>query len=325
MRDYKIDNLKFFLIFCVVFGHMFEVFGKGGIYLVIYSFHMPAFIFVSGYFARFDARKIVSSLIYPYFLFQTIYIVFDAFINHKGIGGLEFQYTTPYWLLWYLLAMTFYYLLIPFMESMDYKLLMALACVISLIAGFDQSMGYYLSLSRFFTFLPYFVLGIGWKHWKLDSLLENRAFRVINIIFVLITCVIIGKYKFITDSMLYGSRSYVAADYNILIKALLLLCGINWIMLFMWVFPRIKIPLVSCVGENTLVIFLAHGFIKKLMERLGGIFVYSRVVNIGLAVLISLIIVFIFGNKYIGALGRYVCTGEWIGKVMSRIRRKISG
>ena len=53
-RDAKIDNLKGILIFLVVFGHLLElVITKGHakyIYELIYSFHMPFFIFLSGYF-----------------------------------------------------------------------------------------------------------------------------------------------------------------------------------------------------------------------------------------------------------------------------------
>lgn len=54
-RSGLFDNIKCLLIFLVVFGHMLEPQTGGGvnfIYLNIYSFHMPAFIFVSGWFSR---------------------------------------------------------------------------------------------------------------------------------------------------------------------------------------------------------------------------------------------------------------------------------
>ena len=44
MRNNRMDNIKFFLIFCVVFGHMLELVDTGVWYKIIYSFHMPAFI-----------------------------------------------------------------------------------------------------------------------------------------------------------------------------------------------------------------------------------------------------------------------------------------
>ena len=49
-REYRYDNLKAFLIFCVVLGHVLKRFGMSegadALYLLIFSFHMPAFLFV---------------------------------------------------------------------------------------------------------------------------------------------------------------------------------------------------------------------------------------------------------------------------------------
>ena len=102
MRNNRMDNIKFFLIFCVVFGHMLELVDTGVWYKIIYSFHMPAFIFVSGYFAQFNRKKIISVLVYPYILFQCLYLLFDAVLIKQNLALLKIQFTTPYWLLWYL-------------------------------------------------------------------------------------------------------------------------------------------------------------------------------------------------------------------------------
>ena len=50
-RDYQFDNIRLLLIFFVVFGHLLESFAIGSLlYRFIYSFHMPVFIFINGYF-----------------------------------------------------------------------------------------------------------------------------------------------------------------------------------------------------------------------------------------------------------------------------------
>ncbi|MCZ0856388.1 hypothetical protein OCL90_14675, partial [Enterococcus faecalis] len=54
-RIYKRDNVKPFLIFLVTFGHILDREASPSrlmdtINFWIYSFHMPAFIFVSGFF-----------------------------------------------------------------------------------------------------------------------------------------------------------------------------------------------------------------------------------------------------------------------------------
>lgn len=323
MRNYRMDNLKCFLIFCVVVGHMLELtlISWGG-YRIIYSFHMPVFIFVSGYFAQFNKEKIISTLIYPYILFQFLYLVFDAVLINQNPESLKFQFTTPYWLLWYLMVLIFYYLLLPFMKSKNDVRLFLVGCALSLIVGFDQSIGYYMSLSRFFTFLPYFIFGTIWERFHMDILLKNYRWRLLNVVGILATCFFLGKFQYISNPMLYGSHSYANAGYSILIKGILLLCAINWIFFFMWAFPSFKIPVISSIGKNTLIVFLLHGFVRKYLEHIGGVFIYSKNVNIGLMILISSVIVFMFGNRYVGTMGKLIFTGEGIVKIIESIKIK---
>lgn len=55
-RNYLFDNLKFLLIVLVVFGHSLEEISLEHNYAIIrawiYSFHMPVFVFISGYFRK---------------------------------------------------------------------------------------------------------------------------------------------------------------------------------------------------------------------------------------------------------------------------------
>ncbi len=57
-RDYFFDNARAILILFIVLGHMLQPYTSIGdkylsaLYLVIYSFHMPTFLFISGYFAK---------------------------------------------------------------------------------------------------------------------------------------------------------------------------------------------------------------------------------------------------------------------------------
>ncbi|MGG3906453.1 acyltransferase family protein [Geobacillus stearothermophilus] len=56
-RDYYFDNAKCALMLLVVFGHFLRPYIDGvlwvhSLYTWIFFFHMPAFIFISGYFAK---------------------------------------------------------------------------------------------------------------------------------------------------------------------------------------------------------------------------------------------------------------------------------
>ena len=71
-RIYRYDNAKFVLMFLVIAGHLLECFSGrfvSSIYRTIYLFHMPAFIFLSGYFSSFHPKKILCRLILPYAVF----------------------------------------------------------------------------------------------------------------------------------------------------------------------------------------------------------------------------------------------------------------
>jgi len=82
-RDSYFDNAKFFLIFFVVFGHMIQSYIQDkesifALYKTIYAFHMPAFILISGYFAKGLCSKgyiknLAKKLLVPYLIFQGIY------------------------------------------------------------------------------------------------------------------------------------------------------------------------------------------------------------------------------------------------------------
>ena len=63
-RDYRIDGIKWLLIVLVTFGHVIEPALSNPIanklYSIIYIFHMPLFVFISGYYANVkdnNARK----------------------------------------------------------------------------------------------------------------------------------------------------------------------------------------------------------------------------------------------------------------------------
>ena len=89
-RDYFFDNARAILIFLVVLGHLLQPYTSEdkflqALYLLIYSFHMPTFLFISGYFAKNldkpnyleKLQKITSSLcnIFAFSHFITISLV----------------------------------------------------------------------------------------------------------------------------------------------------------------------------------------------------------------------------------------------------------
>ena len=112
-RDAYFDNVKFILIVLVVFGHLLTPFINDEqwlrtLYIFIYTFHMPAFILISGYFAKGYRKKgymwkMAKKVLLPYIIFQLIYAVYDYKLYDESTFKVSvFQ---PAWSLWFLLSL----------------------------------------------------------------------------------------------------------------------------------------------------------------------------------------------------------------------------
>lgn len=328
-RDYKMDNIRFLLIFCVLLGHFIELFQgdfASALYKIIYSFHMPAFLFLTGFFARFDRRKIVLNLIYPYILFQILYQFFDTIVI-KGEEGIAIKFGTPYWLLWYLLVTIFCYLLLPLFDGIQPTsgIVMALiSLALAILAGLDTSLGYYASLARFFSFLPFFIIGHYTAHlWKKQETPKKPQHSVWLIavlgLFLAFACVYIIKNPEITRKVLYASYSYEKADYEPVVKLFLIVVSFAWIAFLLAVMPSKKIPYISVLGQHTLSVFLLHGFFVKLAKK-NEIFCYSEAQNLLLAFALSIVLLCLLGNPWTAKWFGRLFTGEWINRLWKRRR-----
>lgn len=88
IRDPYFDNARGLLITLVVAGHaLLEIGGVYSRYLAdfFYTFHMPAFILIAGYFSRSYAatpaqnRRLISGIAAPYLIFFVLHEVFSTF------------------------------------------------------------------------------------------------------------------------------------------------------------------------------------------------------------------------------------------------------
>lgn len=119
-RNYLIDNSKGLLIFLVVLGHSLEFIRKDYevarlLYVFIYEFHMPVFVFISGYLSKNvekGRRNAVRNFLTPFLLFNIIWnlitLVGPLFLRGEFTelpSEQAFSFFTPGWALWYIFAM----------------------------------------------------------------------------------------------------------------------------------------------------------------------------------------------------------------------------
>ncbi|MFD1714088.1 acyltransferase family protein [Amnibacterium flavum] len=165
------DNARFAAIVLVVIGHAIlrltpESYPASALYLIIYTFHIPLFVLVSGYFAKtsLDRRgltRIVTDLALPYLIFETIWTVVQWLVERNDVVN----YANPSWTLWFLLALIGWRLLLPLLAVTRYPL--AVSVVVSVLAGYLGDIDETFALSRTLGLLPFFVLGWRLRQWRL--------------------------------------------------------------------------------------------------------------------------------------------------------------
>ena len=151
------DNIKGFLILLVVFGHvLFQLQGSAainGIVDTIYMFHMPVFVFVSGFFGKSERSRSfdgVKGFLFLYLIFNSCLWLYNGFTN-EFTSILE-----PIYSYWYLIAIVIWRLVTPHIVKSDKTV--AVSAIIALCIGFSPA-DRLLSVSRTVTFLPIFLMG----------------------------------------------------------------------------------------------------------------------------------------------------------------------
>lgn len=300
MRNYKFDNLKCIMIFLVIFGHCLEAI-KGdlskNLYIFIYTFHMPIFVFITGYFAKCSKKRVIK-FVKIYVIWQTIYLLYDKYFLSVGTS---IQYHTPNRFLWYIFAMIIWFAMLKIFDTKDKKIaimFVLLSFASSIVLGFWNDIGYKFSVSRIITFLPYFLLGYYSKKfkWEAKEIYEEKNNRILFSIVALISIIYFLSIKdTISSSWLYGSYSYENGNYNFIFKIMWILLSLVEMIIFLSVVPNEKIKFVSAAGANTLWTFLFHGLFVKAFPSRVLIFKYSEFINIVLALMISIAILTAFG------------------------------
>lgn len=202
MRVAKWDNLKAFLILCVVTGHILYFYAGSstmakGLYLFLYTFHMPVFIFLAGMFSKHAVRERKTEKVIEYAL---IYVVMK-FLEYIGdylvnVGKAVSSLTIPdreatsffaklHWGLenseqmaqvlkgcktqfhflwtdapsWFALAMAVFLLVTMFIQKYDKAYCLGLALLIGCLAGLDNHFGDHYASLRICVFYPVFLMG----------------------------------------------------------------------------------------------------------------------------------------------------------------------
>ncbi|MCA1020850.1 acyltransferase family protein [Halobacillus litoralis] len=308
-RDAFFDNAKVVLIFLVVFGHMIQPFTDGSkpmytLYTWIYTFHMPAFIFLAGFFAKGSGEKdyliqLAKKLILPYLIFQLVYTGYYFFIGKgEGFDGIFY----PHWSLWFLFSLFCWHILLYWFKKIPPMLGVAIAVQIGVLVGYFTDIGHHFSLSRTFVFFPFFLAGY-WLTKEHVHKWRTRRVREISMVIMAAAAGVIAVLPEINSGWLLGSKSYEVLGSpemgGLFRLAVYALAGIMVVSVLSWI-PNTQYK-ITYLGGKTLYVYLLHGFFIQFFRQADLFKVDNLFDVIGLAI-ISAAIVYLLSSSLIRTL-----------------------
>lgn len=266
-----IDKVKGFAIFLMVMGHVIawsfdsfdDVLASGDMNLLvvwrfIYSFHMPLFMFCSGFlfykaidwFSFNNVKRMlwkrVQSLLIPYICAGFLIYLLD---------GSEFKY----WFLWYLFifsvftAIVFlvfkYIIRIKWQQEIITAFLLAVSLCCFKIGGCSHPL-----FDSHINFFLYYSLGVIYRMWSItDKVLKNN---IVYSLSILVFCVLFSL-KFVGFSNVWSS-------------IIIAIAGINVFVIYFEYYHTSKYKIWEWLGKMSLQIYIIHFFFTINIPEIGN-------------------------------------------------------
>ena len=301
--SYLIDNVKVLLIFLVVFNHIIAFnlvkvdIVVRYIWYAITIFHMPAFIFISGYLSKKqqNVMKNVKNLLIPYILGYSL-----TWYSQIWLGrSVDYEILRPTGtVMWYVLALFVYRLTVEGFGQI--RFIVPLSIIFALWAGTRPEFSTFLSASRIVVFFPFFVAGYLWKSEYITAVRRFRQkWLLIPISAVLLWA--IPNYM-ITNEMgvaiFRANHSYklcgLGDPEGIVIRLLMYLVSFIIIYTMLAIMPDRKLIL-TYIGRHTMGIYFFHYPIMILMN---GLFILQipALTNVWALLGVSLVFLLVLGS-----------------------------
>ena len=251
------DNIKGILMLLTVFAHvLFQLQDKSRIINttvdMIYMFHMPAFVFVSGYFGKSERSHSFESilkLVLLYFVFNSIM----GFIYHFD------SLLEPMYSFWYLVALIVWRLTAHHIAK--FKEIRLILFVVALFIGFYSSVDNTFAAARIIGFYPYYMCGYLLSTEKATELINKKYFKrtvigiAVAVAAAIISVVAYFYFKYSDLDFQMGAYSEASDSFG---RIVLFIIAFLAIYALRCLSPERKIPLLTMFGRNTLWIFILH-------------------------------------------------------------------
>ncbi len=280
------DNLKGILIILVVFAHcLYGYQSFSDVNLVtdtIYVFHMPAFVFITGFLsksAHSRSKEALGRLLAAYLIFNTVMMLYSLTSDGSSISLL-----TPYNSCWYLLAVIAWRAVSGWASQQ--KGIMVWSILLALTAGFFGDVTNLLSVGRIIAFYPFFLAGFLMPADKV--LVKDKSVTlyvkgfVLTVAAVVLAALFVYRYGISDSVLLMYSYSDIS---NLLYRTIIFSVSALFILGFCVCVPNVKIPFITKMGRNSLSVFLLHRILTLVAQKLNifsadwQIFCYAAVLT----------------------------------------------
>ena len=298
-----IDNIKVLLIFLVVFNHIiaFNLVKIDTVvryvWYAITIFHMPAFVFISGYLSKKpqNVLKNFKNLLIPYVLGYTL-----TWYSQIWLGrSVDYEILRPTGsVMWYILALFIYRLTIEALGKI--RFIVPLSILFALWAGTRPEFTTFLSSSRIVVFLPFVVAGYLWKSEYITAIRKFKGkWILVAISGVLLWA--IPNYMIPNEmgiAIFRGNHGYqlcgLTDPQGVILRLLMYLVSFVVVYTMLALVPDIKLPL-TYVGRHTMGIYFFHYPIMIIMNGL-YILMLPAMNNVWVLLGVSLVFVFVLGS-----------------------------
>ncbi len=277
-RIFLYENVRFALIVLVVIGHAIDLNTAQskvyrGIFLWIYSFHMPVFLFLSGMFHK--NEKIIAKML-GYICIGFCLKIFYFIENMLLFENASFSLLSDGGIPWYMFVLAMYIVVSYGLRNIDKRFLFIFSVMLACFVGYDAAIGDFLYLSRAVVFYPFFLLGEMTNAEALAKAAENKRIKGMAFVVLIvwgIACIAHVDQLYFLRALFTGRSSFNVNEifsrwgciFRIICYMISVIIGFSVICIM----PNRSVPVITLVGSRTLQVYFWHYFVIAILDKVG--------------------------------------------------------
>lgn len=278
-RVAKWDNLKAFLILCVVVGHVANMYVKESdffrsIFSFTYFFHMPAFFFVSGLLSKRTIEQNRIGKVVPYLMlyFLAKFLTFTVLSVVRGRQELAFFSESE--LPWFVLALFEMYVITMCTKYFKWQYVLVWSLVFCFFVGYDTKIGDTMAFTRVINYYPFFYLGYLIDPELLEKRTSGMKWRIIGwtgLAILGIICLVFVDKIYLLRPLMTGRNPYRELGEQLLPWGGVLRMALMAVILLIIIMTIAAMPskayCFTKIGRRTLPIYVTHNVLLVILLR----------------------------------------------------------